>query len=138
MHRKNIIIKKDEATVDLVDLRIIDISDFSHRSNIWTSMIRSRAIDGIIFVLDITDKHSLEQLKKRIEEVKKLENMNFASIICANRCDLIEQREVTADELKSLGLEYNMKVFETSAKTGENVNKAFEELIELIEQKINK
>ena len=64
--------------------------------------------------------------------------MNFASIICANRCDLIEKREVTTDELKSLGLEYNMKVFETSAKTGENVNKAFEELIELIEQKINK
>ena len=135
IRKKSNVIKKDGTTVDL---RIIDISDISHGSTIWTLTIRRSATDGIIFVLDITDKYSLEQLKKRIEEVKKLENINFASIICANRCDLIEQREVTADELKSLGLEYNMKVFETSAKTGENVNKAFEELIELIEQKINK
>ena len=135
IYKKNNVIKKDGI---IVDLRIFDIPDISHRNTNWYSIYRKSIRDGIIFVLDITDKYSLKELKKRIEEVKKLENINFASIICANRCDLIEQREVTADELKSLGLEYNMKVFETSAKTGENVNKAFEELIELIEQKINK
>ena len=135
INKKSNVIKKGGL---IVDLKIIDIPDFSHQMTNLDSLYRRYIEDGIIFVLDITDKYSLEQLKKRIEEVKKLENMNFASIICANRCDLIDKREVTTDELKSLGLEYNMKVFEISAKTGENVNKAFEELIELIEQKINK
>ena len=46
-----------------------------------------------------------------------------------NKCDLIDQREVSEQELLEMGQEKNVHTFETSAKTGLNVDSAFACLI---------
>ena len=87
--------------------------------------------DGIIFVFDISEKRSFESFKNRIKITKDIKN-DLECIIIANKCDLNEDRQFSKEELKQLEKEFNMKVFETSAKTGEGVNEAFETLIEII------
>ena len=66
-----------------------------------------------------------------INSVKE-NNNDYASIICTNFCDLIEKREFTKEEIKNYEQKYKIKIFETSAKTGVNINEAFNYLVNLI------
>lgn len=39
---------------------------------------------------------------------------------------MVEQKEITKEEGEKIAAQYNMKFFETSAKTGMNIKEAFE------------
>ena len=97
----------------------------------------SRDAHGIIFVCDITISDSLNALTRFIEDINDC-NKDYEGIICATRCDLEEERQITKEELIKYGLSQNMEVFETSAKTGKNINEAFKRLVELIIRKKEK
>lgn len=49
-----------------------------------------------------------------------------------NKCDLEENRAVTREEAEQFAFENDAPYFETSAKTGENVQRVFETLINKI------
>ena len=93
--------------------------------------------DCLIFIFDVMDEHSFEDIKGRILWVKN-ENNNLESIICANKCDLENKRKIFQEDIKKLESEFNIRVFETSAKTGQNVKEAFEYLIREIINKRKK
>ena len=48
--------------------------------------------DGLIFIFDVMDKQSFEDIKGRILLVKN-ENNNLESILCANKCDLENEKK---------------------------------------------
>ena len=58
-------------------------------------------------------------------------NLN-QSIICITKCDLESNRQLLYNEINNYGLIHDINVFQTSANIGENVNKAFEELLDII------
>ena len=90
--------------------------------------------DGIIFVCDITDYRSLDEMIFYEEDLKKA-NINYESIICANKCDSENKRKIKKEDLEKYGKSKNIEVFEVSAKTGKNINEAFNRLVELIIRK---
>ena len=92
-----------------------------------------RDAHGLIFVLDLTNKFSLEIADYYIKET--INYFNIERIICANRCDIEEERKISKEEIKNYELKSNIKIFETSAKTGMNINEAFNYLIYLILKK---
>ena len=94
-----------------------------------------KGADGFIFNLNITDKNSFNNMNYFINLTKKEENNDFVSIICANFCDLKKERKFTEEEIKNYEKIYNMKIFETSAKTGLNIKRAFNYLTILILQR---
>jgi small GTP-binding protein len=84
-----------------------------------------RGTDGVFMVTDITRKKTLFSLGTYwIPKVQKLiGNVPFS--ILANKSDLMENAEFSLDELKRFALKYNVPYYITSAKSGDNVNKAF-------------
>jgi len=97
-----------------------------------------KGADGFIFNFDIRDKNTLKKMDYYINGVKEERYNDYDSIICANCCDLEVQREITKEELKNYEQKYNIKIFETSAKSGLNVNRAFNYLIyQILKRKSN-
>ena len=53
----------------------------------------------------------------------------FLQVLCGNKSDLASERQVTKDQGSELAKKLNIPFVETSAKTGDNVTQAFEELV---------
>ena len=87
-----------------------------------------RRTNGAIVAYDISDKWSFDQVKFWVNEVKKYSNTETNIVIVGTKCDILD-REVTEEEGKKLADELGVKYFETSAKTGYNVNEAYNFLI---------
>ena len=87
-----------------------------------------RNASGAVVAYDIFDKWSFDQVKFWIEEVKAYSNTETNIVIVGTKCDILD-REVTEEEGKKLADELGVKYFETSAKTGYNVNEAYNFLI---------
>ena len=95
--------------------------------------------DGFIFNFNITDENTLKEMDFFINNVKEEKKNDYDSIICANYFDLEEERIFTDEEIKKYEKKYNIKIFETSAKTGLNIDRAFNHLIFLmLQRKANK
>ena len=58
-------------------------------------------------------------------------------ILVGNKIDC-EDREVDKSEGEELANELNIKYYDCSAKTGENINKAFDELVETMIKTVDK
>ena len=98
----------------------------------FRNLIRAcyRGTLGIIITYDITDKQNFIDLRKWIDEILRKAALETRIILVGNKCDLSNERKVTEEEGKKLADEFGMLFFETSAKTGYNVNFAFETLVE--------
>ena len=88
-----------------------------------------RGSHGIVINYDITDKQKFINLRKWIDEILKKAPLETRMILIGNKCDLSNERKVTEEEGKKLADEFGLLFFETSAKTGYNVNFAIETLI---------
>ena len=86
--------------------------------------------NGVIFVYDITSNVSFNGVKNWIKDSEMYGK--FESILCGNKLDLDSHREVKFDTLKEYGIKEKKQIIETSAKTGQNIDKAFRMLVDLI------
>ena len=90
-----------------------------------------RNASGAVVAYDISDKWSFDQVKTWIEDVKAYSNTEINIVIVGTKCDRLD-RKVTEEEGKKLADELGVRYFETSAKTGYNVNEAYNFLIKEI------
>ena len=119
--------------------KIIEFDKYRINLKIWDTVGQERfrnisrqyykGTDGFIFNFDITYKNTLKELDYYINDVKKERNDEYNSIICANCCDLENERVIAKEEINNYEQKYNIKIFETSAKNGLNINEAFNYLI---------
>jgi small GTP-binding protein len=85
-----------------------------------------------VLVYDVTNRDSLEHATFWLDDMKKSTRSNLPVVLVANKIDL--NRVVRKEEGEKLAKELKAKLVETSAKTGENVRKLFDELVKLLAQ----
>jgi small GTP-binding protein len=80
---------------------------------------------GVIFAFDITRPESYRAIEKRwLPEVNEVIE-DYIPTIWGTKADLVDQRVVSTNSGDRLARRLNAKYFETSSKTGKNVEKAF-------------
>ena len=86
--------------------------------------------DGILAVYDITNRQSFDDINFWLNEIEKIANKNTVLLLVGNKCDLEDERKVSFQEGKDFADNNGIKFIETSAKTNQNVDEAFEILID--------
>ena len=121
-------IKEVETEKYNVTLQIWDTAGQERYKSIAKSFFNST--NGIIFVYDITKRETFTSVKEWIKDSEVYGT--FSRIICGNKIDLNDLREVNFGELKELGLKKKIDILETSAKDGTNIDEAFKKIVDLI------
>lgn len=128
--RKKISFKEDkEENLKDLELCLWDTAG-TERFNAISSTYY-RGAHGVIFVYDVTRPDSFQNLKNWMENVEIYCADNVAKILVANKVDLDNHRVKKAVAWQ-LAREFKMMFMEVSAKDGDCVADAFEELIEKI------
>lgn len=96
-----------------------------------------RKARGVVLVYDTTSLKSLESLGERwMVQLNDHANADdLAMLLVGNKCDLVDQREVSVERAMAFCKEYGMEHIETSAKSGSNVLEAFEKLVSSVHER---
>ena len=112
-----------------VNLHIMDTSGQERFKSLSQSYYKK--VDGIIFVLDVTNMESYEGVKFWLKDALSY-NKEIVYVIVGNKIDLKNIIVVNENDIKSEEIFKDIKYFETSAKNGKNIHKSFISMIDLI------
>ena len=112
-----------------INLQIWDTAGEERFRSITKSFFRNT--NGIIFVYDITSRKTFQNVKDWIKDAEANES-GFEKLIVGNKLDLASSRKVEEEELKEFAEKKKMGYIQASAKTGENIDEAFDKLVHLI------
>jgi len=122
-YRKKVVLDGEEVQIDILDTA--GQEDYAAiRDNYF------RAGEGFLCVFSITENESFQEsqeFREHIIRVKSDESIPF--ILVGNKCDLTEKRKVSAGEAQHRADQWKVPYVETSAKTRENVDKVFFDLM---------
>jgi len=111
-----------------VDFKTIeeDIDDQKIKLHIWDTAGNEKfktitqsyykGAHGFVFVYDITDEKSFQNIPKLIKEAKSVHDKQPVFILVGNKKDLEEKREVSYEKGKLLAEEFGGEFYEVSAK----------------------
>lgn len=91
-----------------------------------------RGAQVALIVYDVTSLESFENAKKWVEELKYDKPQEFLKVLIANKMDLKNESVVSHETGKQFAEKEGLMFYETSAKTGENVQKLFTEIAEVL------
>jgi len=122
--------RKKTVNVEGKDTRltIFDTAGQERFRNITKSFYQGTK--GVILVFDVSDKITFENLKDWLKTIKDSADEGVHIMLVANKIDL--ERAVSTEEIKTFATSSNVPFTEASAKTGININKAFEGLLKNI------
>ena len=84
---------------------------------------------GAFVVYDINRKQSFDSVDRWINDIKAAADKNLTIIIIGNKCDLEDQRQVKKEQGEEKAKSNEVAFMETSAFSGENLDKAFEKMV---------
>ena len=91
-----------------------------------------RGTDACILVYDITDSNSFDQIdewKRKFIQQSDIDKPNeYPFLLLGNKSDLNNNRVVLTDDAKEYATNNRMLFYETSAKTGNNIDQAIESI----------
>ena len=122
---KNIIINNKRIKIQILD---------TARQERYRSITSAyyKGVKGALIVYDITRKNTFDNIDKWITDLKLNGDKNLCIIILGNKSDLIDKREINKNDGIKKAEMYKTAFLETSALNGDNISKAFDELIEQI------
>jgi len=117
--------KKITLTDIVLDVQIWDFGGEEKYRTLFPNYIKGAT--AAIILYDITRKETLEDVHNWVEICDLNGDSEIIKLLIGNKIDLIEQRQITKEYAQHECSKYKwcVDLIETSAKTGENVEKAF-------------
>ncbi|KAJ0176371.1 hypothetical protein K1T71_007550 [Dendrolimus kikuchii] len=122
-YRKKVVLDGEEVQID-----ILDTAGQEDYAAIRDNYFRSG--EGFLCVFSITEPESFDatqEFREQILRVKNDENIPF--LLVGNKSDLAEKRRVPLDVCRERAQQWQVPYVETSAKTRDNVDKVFFDLM---------
>ena len=111
----------------VVALQVWDIAGQSRHVSYSHLYLKNAA--GAFYVFDLTRKETLAQIQNRWQVQAVKASPKHIGILIGNKSDLTKERTISKASLKQIGESMHViNIIETSAKTGSNVNEAFQQL----------
>ena len=89
-----------------------------------------------LVVYDISSRDSFNNVSTWIEDCKNQSPKTIFMVLVGNKSDLNDRRQVNTEEGQELADKFGIQFYETSAKTGDNVNEIFYNSADEIAKKI--
>ena len=115
---------------NLIKLRIWDTSGQEKFKSITQNYFCDA--DSLLYVFDVTNENSLNNIKNWLEMSEKNNNKNFIKILIGNKTDL-DEGIIEKEQMEQFLADNNMDIlFEISAKNGKGISKMFEDIVDLL------
>jgi len=120
--------KTKNITIDgkMVQLQVWDTAGQERFRTITSSFYRGA--HGIIVVYDISDQATFNNVKLWMQEIARYAAGGVCKMLVGNKGDLEDLRVISTSTAKDYAEGLGISFIETSAKTGQDVEKAFERL----------
>ena len=92
------------------------------------------AANAVIVVFSLNSKDTLEDAETWVDELKEHYEEIPLLYLVGNKADLTEERCISIEEANAMAEKLHAFYFETSAKTGQNINELFEDIAYQIEK----
>jgi len=122
-HRKQVNIDDQPSMLDILDTA--GQEEYESMQDQWF-----RTGECFLCMYTITSKkslHEIERLRNKILRIK--DKPAVPLVLCGNKSDLVDEREVSEQEGRDLATKWAVPFFETSAKNHINIDEAFEALV---------
>ena len=84
--------------------------------------------NGVILVFDITKEETFDAIEEWLKYLKDNNKDNIEKILIGNKLDLENNRKVSKEDAEAFAKSNGCQYFECSAKTGQNINEALDEI----------
>jgi len=122
-YRKKVVLDGEEVQID-----ILDTAGQEDYAAIRDNYFRSG--EGFLCVFSITEEDSFQSTQEFREQILRVKNdSNIPFILVGNKADLSGSRQVQLATATSKAADWGVPYVETSAKTRENVDKVFYDLM---------
>ncbi|MBI5000154.1 MAG: GTP-binding protein [Euryarchaeota archaeon] len=125
--KKNVILDAEGKKAD-VTLMIWDVMGQKHFKIIES--VAFKHIQAAFIVCDMTRRSTLDNIRYWAEALREVSG-KVPLIILVNKIDIANQAELNEQDVQKAAAGFNAQYFMTSAKTGDNVEKAFSTLAKL-------
>ena len=146
---KNQFMEDSKATVGVeFGSKLFNINGHNIKAQIWDTagQEKYKAITGAYYkgskgafvVYDITKKDTFDSVDKWIHDLKSTGDPKMTIMIIGNKLDLEHKREVLKEQGEEKARSFGCAFLETSAFSGDNIEKGFEMMISEIFKKYEK
>ncbi|KAF9785971.1 ras protein [Thelephora terrestris] len=124
-YRKQLVVDNKMCFVEVIDTA--GQEEYATLRDQWV-----REGQGFILVYSIASRATFERLEVFRQAMLKVKRHRPVFMLVGNKCDKHYEREVSREEGLALARDFGCRFLETSAKTAQNVEKLFTDLVRML------
>ncbi|KAK2462065.1 hypothetical protein APHAL10511_006528 [Amanita phalloides] len=126
-YRKQLVVDDRMCFVEVIDTA--GQEEYATLRDQWV-----REGQGFILVYSIASRATFNRLEGFRQSMKRVKRGDPIFMLVGNKCDKIQEREVSREEGAALARQFGCDFLETSAKTAQNVERVFTNLVRALRQ----
>ncbi|EDR01675.1 uncharacterized protein LACBIDRAFT_254501 [Laccaria bicolor S238N-H82] len=126
-YRKQLVVDNRMCFVEVIDTA--GQEEYATLRDQWV-----REGQGFILVYSVTSRSTFNRLEVFRQSMCRVKRGNPVFILVGNKCDKTSEREVSKEEGAAMARRFGCEFLETSAKTAQNVERLFMNLVRALRQ----